>query len=149
MVQLYTLEGSTYLGDQQIRMVFFNQVLNQAGIAVLLLAEAIVYWRLRNKSINRKWARLHVIPLFVGTGILPILFLLFMWWSRVVHINVNKLQKVQDIRTGLVWGIFVIAHIFFVMMLIEVSKKRKAAKEVASRDKEQDGPDLLEDYADT
>ncbi len=93
-----------------------------AGIVLLLIIQAGIYWRLQHRLFSRVWARLHVyITLFVLL-IAPLLVI-------VIGISVSYRLKtdtylqifsvISRLRLYLFWALLVTANVFFVANCIK------------------------------
>lgn len=140
--------GTDYLRSYYLQL-FLRLLISQGILSLVLIAELIVYWHLRDKDIKRQFAWAHILLLFVSMVILPLIPALYIWWATYKQVGVGGLASSKQIRQGFEWGLFILAHLFFIMMLIDRKKRHKAEKEVTALDKEQEGPDMLDDYAGT
>ena len=113
---------------------------------VIILSEAFVYWRIRKKIANKKIAWAHVLLLVAGfltvtlIAILPIYF-----GTGFYNINSKGAQLVSlaiFIINYVFWGTFVLAHIFFVIIIVKSFSKKQELKT------DEPAPGLLDEFAD-
>lgn len=98
----------------------------------VLSGEAILYWRLRKRNICRResWAHVLILTLvFVLPGLENVFIMLF---GNVLKINgINKMRSAYYVEQGLYWALVLLAHVFFVRVLVKCFKKSVEAAEGA------------------
>lgn len=126
--------------------IYGPYLITQGVYMLILLAEAITYWKIRNSVVRKDFVWAHVGGLLFSFFFLPIFYGIAITLisgnnsSGDVRKNVETLYQ---IRTILFWSILVIAHIFFTLLLIDVFKKSRQQLGPPAPD----SPDILNDYA--
>jgi hypothetical protein len=99
---------------------------------VLIIAEALLYWRIRHRNIYPRASWLHVMLLFFAF-LLPVLKSItrIIVYDRI-NVRTDSLvygRKADNTNNYLFWIIMVIAHCFFVWVIINCFKKKAPVPE--------------------
>lgn len=117
--------------------ITYRFMMKQLGSLVvtlaILLAEVFAYWIIRKLIVRKFLTWIHIIGLLLAFVVLPIVFVFFK----------ASLKLDPDIRGTLHWTFLIVGHSCFVLVLIDVFKKRNKERETPAPD----SPDLLNDYA--
>lgn len=123
-----------------------NQLISQGVLLIILVAEAIIYWRIRSRIIRKDFVWIHIGGLLLAFVMNPIAFIIFSAWQSMAN-NAgevgSKIAIASQIRMYVVWAALIIGHICFVLVLIDAFRKQKKEQETPAPD----NPDLLNDYA--
>lgn len=87
-----------------------------AGIVLLLIVQAVIYWKLQNQIFSRVWAGLHVyITLFVLL-IAPLLVIgisILISYRLRTNAYLQMLSVINRLRLYLFWALLAAANVFF------------------------------------
>jgi hypothetical protein len=122
------------------------QVITQGVFLILLVVEAIIYWRIRKRSIRKDLAWLHIGGMLLAFVVIPIFFSVFVAWQGFSNSSGDArstIVMISTINRYVMWAAIIIGHIGFVMVLINAYKKRTNETDPNTTD----GPDILNDYA--
>lgn len=88
---------------------------------LLILSEGFVYWLIRYKITERKWAWAHVIFILFA--------LVLLRCAEIILLALRIIRKTDSaiarFETYLFWSSVIIAHIFFVIVLVRCSAAKK------------------------
>lgn len=140
------MEVRSMFGEEQMRRVYLTNLISFGIIVVVLLAEAITYWKIRKRITRKSFVWGHIGGLLLAFIIVPLLYTV-----SVALISANsipddftrRMSIAGNIRIGLFWTLLVVAHICFVRVLIDAFKKRGEEPDPPTSD----SPDILNDYA--
>lgn len=117
-----------------------KQAINFAIMAVVLVAELVIYWKLRYHISKKQLAVMHGVGVFFAFVLVPLIYVFYLRYSQV---DEAKITSINTIRWIITWSLFVIAQGLFVTVWIDTRKRRKVEALMASGD----GKDILNDYA--
>ena len=125
-------ETGTYFHDDNIR-----EVIIQVIIIMILLAQAITYWKIRKRIARKGFVWGHIGGLLLAFVIAPMALTVYATWLSM-NSGVGNYGR-EIIAAGavlgvLVWASLIIAHICFVLVLIYAFKKRKEEPETPASD---------------
>jgi hypothetical protein len=99
----------------------------QIMLVAILFLEAMTYWSLRNNIVNRQWVKAHVWLVFFAMVVIPFFtwFLLFIT-ARYLGMHQFSVLKIWVVRARLYisWSVFIIAHVFFILTLVNFFKAK-------------------------
>ncbi|NII25524.1 hypothetical protein HB364_10555 [Pseudoflavitalea sp. X16] len=133
--------------NAQIDRIVINQLITQGVYIVILLAEVITYWKIRERIIKKGLVWGHIMGLLTAFVILPVAFMLYTAWLTMNSGGGdagNKLRIAGTFQTVMIWSALIIGHTCFVMVLIDAFKKHP---EPELEQPAPDSPDILNDYA--
>jgi hypothetical protein len=99
--------------------------------ALILLAEAIVYWILRKRFYRMRWVWCHVVLLYMLLIILPGIYIFIIpLFSRDFESGsyYKWLGNLRLVRTFLYWSLLIMAHVFFVLTIVKSFSKNSSAE---------------------
>lgn len=102
--------------ERQGRQPVAGSWLLDAGIVLLLIAQACIYWRLQHQLFSCAWARLHVyITLFVllGAPLLVIGITILFSYRLKADTYMQTFSVINRLRLYLFWALLVAANVFF------------------------------------
>jgi hypothetical protein len=93
----------------------------------VLLAEAVMYWKLRRRFSNMLWVWCHISLLYFILLIMPFAYLMLMpilnRYIEPVHYS-DLMETLSWVRLILFWSLLVVAHIFFVLTIVKGYSKK-------------------------
>jgi hypothetical protein len=98
---------------------------------VVLSGEAILYWRVRKRNIYRRESWGHVLILILAF-VLPALeniFVLFLGKALNIR-DIYKMRSSYYVQQAIYWSLVVLAHVFFVRVVVRCFKKGVKIEEV-------------------
>jgi len=115
--------------------VNFTPIIVQLVISfAVLLAEAIVYWKLRRRFQNMSWVWTHVFLLYFILLVMPIAYLIGLpllnrYFAPESYSEL--MVRLSWIRVIFFWSILAMAHLFFVLTIVKsYSTKNDSETEV-------------------
>ncbi|WP_315821635.1 hypothetical protein [Paraflavitalea speifideaquila] len=123
-----------------------RELISQGAFLIILVTEAILYWRIRNRITRKDFVWMHIGGLllaFVGIPIVFSVFVAFQSLSNGAGEAQSAIARISNINRYLIWAGIIIGHIGFVLVLINAFKKRSDNSDTATSD----GQDILNDYA--
>lgn len=116
----------------------------QIAVLIILFLEALIYWSIKFRIANKYWVKAHVWLMFFAMIILPF----FAWLTLTIapqYLSLTEFSRLRfwasSIRFYFGWGLIIIAHIFFVLTLINFFNTRN---QVA---KTENSPDMLDEFS--
>lgn len=149
VIGVHNLEKSTYSDyyyAEEFRRIYRNQLISQGVLIIILLAEAITYWKVRTRIKRKRLVWIHIAGLLLPFAVMPIAYTSFNIWlaTQVVAADYSdKIRNVGVVQSILMWTCVIVGHICFVMVLIDAFRKRKEEAPPPAPDR----PDILDDYA--
>jgi hypothetical protein len=140
------LDGSDY-GRDIVKRLYINQLISQGVLIIVLLAEAIIYWRIRRRTLHRGLVWVHIGGLLAGFIVIPLLYTAYVAWLSVNSGDGNAGDKISDailIQKVFIGVCLVVGHTCFILLLIDTFKKRRKQE---SEPPASDSLDILNDYA--
>jgi hypothetical protein len=95
---------------------------------VLILLETVVYWRIRRHIMYPSWVYLHVWSNLVAFFLLPMIYILFVLFSRQLSsadAYQDSLSSFSRIRPIVFWMSVGVGHLFFTLTIIKTFSENK------------------------
>ena len=114
--------GSVEISSRMIIMV--------AVWVCVFSVEVVLYWRIRKRNVYRRESWAHVI-LLISAFVLPYLGnVLILYMGEALKIrDINKMRSFYYVAQGLYWLMIVLAHVFFVQVLVKCFSKSSFVEE--------------------
>lgn len=143
-ITFFTFKSYSPVKDNQ---VLLRQLLNFWVwiFPLLYIGEGIVYFLLRKRKLNRSYVNIHLRCLLVENIFLPFFFgVLGVLVARFLSKEQlqNNFALFGNLRTVIIWAVFIIGHIFFVLAIV----KNFSSENEAPKTDEPDG--FLNEFAD-
>jgi|GEM_PF-1340899 len=133
--------------DNDLRKLFIGRLVNTAIVYIIMLAECLVYWMIREKRIRKDFAIGHAVAVALALVGIPVGFAItynFIDLSIPSDETARTIQIMNALDSGLFKAFLIIAHICFTLLLMNVWKSRKEKLvEIAGGDEK----DILNDHA--
>lgn len=131
---------------ENLRKIYIRQLVMLGLLLVILIAEAITYWKIRRLIGRRSLVWTHLVTLLLAFIMIPLVITLYNAWLSKTYTPSQysaKILFVATIRLSLMIVLLTFGHICFILVLKDAAKKRKQLKQPP----EQAGDDILNDYA--
>jgi hypothetical protein len=113
-----------------------------AGVFVsVLMGEAIAYWYIRKRQVQKKLVWLHIVSLLLALIILPVMYTSVVYYWEELFSREPWRSFVFNVKNILSLFFLIIGHAFFITMLVKVFTQGKK-EPVDVQDTE-----ILDDYA--
>lgn len=114
-------------------------------ISSVLLIQCILYWRFRHWIVRKGLAWGSVISTILALFIVPICFMLLIYVVPAeifLDENKDRWKTFSLVRNGMVWGLMVVAQVYFIMAIIVAVKARRNGLQQPTSDSK----DILSEY---
>ena len=114
--------------EHAIRSVILQMLLT----SIILLAEAIMYWIMKNRLYRMQWVWFHVSSLYFVVLVLPILFVFLNYMIRrrfEIWDELEWIRKLNLLRNILFWSALLIGHLYFVLTIVKAFSKKGEPEE--------------------
>lgn len=129
----------------ELRRIINNQLISHLILVVILVAEAITYWKIRYRTVRKGLVSGHLVGLSVAFIIMPVVANMYAFWITA-HSGAggagDKLASFFTIQRAIIWAFIIIGHVCFVMVLMDAYRKKTGLIALPA-----DGTDdILNDY---
>lgn len=128
--------------DQLVR----NQLIGLIGYTVVLVAEGFAYWKIRYANPRKGLVWGHLAGWIIASLIMPALYFLLVYWFSLRYSPDNYRNHISSYATlqqGIMWGVLIIGHLCFAMVLVDAYRKKKHPEADTPDD---DAENFLNDY---
>jgi hypothetical protein len=102
----------------------------QIGVLIILFFEALIYWSIKFRIANKYWVKAHVWLIFFSMIMLPF----FTWLILIIapqYLSLAEFSRLRfwasAIRFYFGWGLIIVAHIFFILTLVDFFNNKNLA----------------------
>lgn len=100
-------------------------------LPAIMLAEAFIYWIVRKRNTLRRdtWNHVLIFGLAYATVIVKMLLIAYLAINYRKEQALSIMRIVNLAQTCIFWGLIIVAHIFFVRLLMRASLEKPAAQQ--------------------
>ncbi|WP_276484710.1 hypothetical protein [Paraflavitalea pollutisoli] len=145
IVAFWQMSRTDRLNTGASQQLIRAQWISLGGYFIILFSEVIIYWRLRYYQLNRRLIWGHLTGWIIAIIGMPLLYAIATIWvsSQFPAEKVQSgLATLTSIQVGVMWGVLIIGHLCFVLVLVDAYKKKNHPEQNTDDDAE----NFLNDY---